>query len=567
MLVPYYIIPHVWTASSKQRMQKLKCTQSWPTSLIRAFLKTLGTFDHNYNRVLAKSLLVMAEQAVYAVVDKSKKKKKHDSSYVEMATAPADSPPVYSSIVDKEKGRNQTTPSDDVVDSDYTMITPIGTRMNANDEPKPPEIPRYDAVGDTPTHDKKSPEIDFGKFTIESQMIPSVSNKKFFCIILIVLLVFFLAFTGCIIAAFLELSALKSASTVSYDETDSMLLLQQLIINRSLLELDQRLREQEERTVSFLTTLVRNETSLLNETVYNFGLELKQNLTALQQQVSDSSPILTEVEVMELIEHINFGKSNQTPAASCANLLPSSPSGYYWVRSSNGSVVRVYCDMTLSCGGVTGGWMRVAELNVADTSQQCPPGLEKRTDGSIQSCELNATGCSPITYPTQNSYTKVCGRITAYQIGATNAFRRSSAPNSNTIIDSNYVDGVSLTHGISSRQHIWTFAAALGRTGSFNSPDSYCPCQNITQPSIIVPPFVGEDYFCDAGNEEFTDGETGLQTDPLWDGTDCLCCDNPPWFYKQLPQPTTDDIEMRVCRDEEASNEGIAVQLVEIYVQ
>ena len=54
---------------------------------------------------------------------------------------------------------------------------------------------------------------------------------------------------------------------------------------------------------------------------------------------------------------------------------------------------------------------------------------------------------------------------------------------------------------------------------------------------------MGEDYFCDAGNEEFMTGETGLQTDPLWDGTDCLCCvsDNPPWFYKQLPQPTTDD--------------------------
>ena len=54
----------------------------------------------------------------------------------------------------------------------------------------------------------------------------------------------------------------------------------------------------------------------------------------------------------------------------------------------------------------------------------------------------------------------------------------------------------------------------------------------------MPPPFVGEDYFCDAGNEEFMDmtDDAGLQTDPLWDGTDCLCCvsDNPPWFYKQL---------------------------------
>ena len=58
--------------------------------------------------------------------------------------------------------------------------------------------------------------------------------------------------------------------------------------------------------------------------------------------------------------------------------------------------------------------------------------------------------------------------------------------------------------------------------------------------------------------------------DPLWDGAGCgpmsTCC-APPWFYKQLPQPTTDDIEMRVCRDEDASNEDIAIEMVEIYIQ
>ena len=79
---------------------------------------------------------------------------------------------------------------------------------------------------------------------------------------------------------------------------------------------------------------------------------------------------------------------------------------------------------------------------------------------------------------------------------------------------------------------------------------------------------MGEDYFCDAGNEEFMAGVTGLHTNPLWNGTDCLCCDNPPWFYKQLPQPTTDDIEMRVCRNEDSgTNENIGMQEIEIYIQ
>ena len=40
--------------------------------------------------------------------------------------------------------------------------------------------------------------------------------------------------------------------------------------------------------------------------------------------------------------------------------------------SSNGSVISVYCEMTKSCGGITGGWMRVVELNMTNTTTQCP---------------------------------------------------------------------------------------------------------------------------------------------------------------------------------------------------
>ena len=61
--------------------------------------------------------------------------------------------------------------------------------------------------------------------------------------------------------------------------------------------------------------------------------------------------------------------------------------------------------------------------------------------------------------------------------------------------------------------------------------------------------------------------------DPLWDGAGCgplnTCCsfNNPPWFYKELPQPTTDDIEMRVCRNQPANDEDIAIDIIEVYVQ
>ena len=64
--------------------------------------------------------------------------------------------------------------------------------------------------------------------------------------------------------------------------------------------------------------------------------------------------------------------------------------------------------------------------------------------------------------------------------------------------------------------------------------------------------------------------------DPLWDGQGCgssSCCElsyppgvTPPWFCKQLPQTTTDDIEVRICADEGVGNEATPVELIEMYI-
>ena len=61
-----------------------------------------------------------------------------------------------------------------------------------------------------------------------------------------------------------------------------------------------------------------------------------------------------------------------------------------------------------------------------------------------------------------------------------------------------------------------------------------------------------------------------VTTRPLWNKGSCTNCassDNPPWFYKQLQNITTDDIEMRVCRDEAANNESVAIEAFEFYIQ
>ena len=266
-----------------------------------------------------------------------------------------------------------------------------------------------------------------------------------------------------------------------------------------------------------------------------------------------------------------FGCISTPPARSCTEILavtPSSPSGYYWLRAGDGSSIRVYCDMTRTCGGITGGWMQVANINMTDSSHTCPQGLRTLTT-PLRMCgrSITSAGCSSATFDLHGiPYTRVCEKIIGYQNRSTNAFH-PYYNNRALTIDDTYIDGVSLTHGSKPRKHIWSFAAAYDERQF--STSSKCPC--ITGGSITNPPWVGNDYYCDTGAEHYR--SIFYPDDPLWDGEGCgatsTCCsfNNPPWFSKQLPSPTTDDIEMRLCVDGHTSSEDITVEKVELYVQ
>ncbi len=102
----------------------------------------------------------------------------------------------------------------------------------------------------------------------------------------------------------------------------------------------------------------------------------------------------------------------------------------------------------------------------------------------------------------------------------------------------------------------------------------YVPAQDLTSPYTgVVPPFIGQDYFCETGSRQAFSFNIFYSDDPLWDGQGCggtsTCCEfnNPPWFCKQLPQPTTDDIELRLCGDEVISNEDMPIEIAEIYIR
>ena len=89
-----------------------------------------------------------------------------------------------------------------------------------------------------------------------------------------------------------------------------------------------------------------------------------------------------------------------------------------------------------------------------------------------------------------------------------------------------------------------------------------------------VPAFVGNDYFCESGlHSGWGNQYIFYPSDVLWDGEDCTststCCqfNNPPWFTKNLPNATTDNIELRLCTSYEPDDEDIPIDLIELYVQ
>ena len=184
--------------------------------------------------------------------------------------------------------------------------------------------------------------------------------------------------------------------------------------------------------------------------------------------------------------------------------------------------------------------------------------------------EYNSYGdCSQVFLKVDiDSYNQVCGKIIAYQYGFANSFWASLY--FTKTINEGYLDGISLTYSKNPRKHIWSFAVALTEAGEF--PESNCPCTNITLAADATPPpdFVGNDYFCDTGNTE-----NNITDNPLWDGAGCgpdnTCCslNNPPWFYKQLESSTSEDIEMRVCCNQDYFGEDniLYIEQIEIYVR
>ena len=264
-----------------------------------------------------------------------------------------------------------------------------------------------------------------------------------------------------------------------------------------------------------------------------------------------------------------LGTEPKYAAESCQAIFqcnPRAPDGYYWLATThNGRVViqEAHCDMLTRHCGVKGGWMRVAHINMTAPGAACPSNFRQITSPKplCGKTAANTASCSSEIFPSLGiPYSKVCGQAVGYQYYSMDSFH---GPRD---INTYYVDGVSITHG-SPRKHIWTYAIGLSDNQDYDGKYN-CPCA--VHPGPDPPSFVKEHYYCESGNIGPYENQYYID-DPLWDGKGCgsgnNCCSQSglPWFCRDLPQDTTEYIEVRLCANE--GGEEPYIEILELLVQ
>ena len=352
-------------------------------------------------------------------------------------------------------------------------------------------------------------------------------------------------------------------------------------LNNKLDAINSTLNSQIDQSVSNLTTCLQEhkqqtqtEMTSLKTSLISTQASIDNLITCLQEHKQQTATELSHLQTSLTSTHSKLDTLTNTAASDHQQIIDSMPDVECLENNLIHLLEKIQVDVSFihgehRCGGH--GWRRVVYLDMTNPQTTCPSGWQL-TGYSKRTCGRVSTGdrtCDSATFPVSGGqYNRICGKITAYQYGGPDAFH-----NTGRSIDQAYACGVSVTHG-TPRNHIWTFAT--GTSEGHNESTYSCPCDSIA--TITIPQFVGSDYFCESGINNYEPYDINRHiifhpNDHLWDGEDCLpsstCCSlhNPPYFVKQLPTSTTDDIEARICVDDPIQQANIAVELVELYVQ
>ena len=205
---------------------------------------------------------------------------------------------------------------------------------------------------------------------------------------------------------------------------------------------------------------------------------------------------------------------------------------------------------------------------MAIPDRTCPANLKLTKSGPLRVCgkTTNGPGCDSVVIHTYGKkYQNVCGRVRGYQYTSTDAFRRFGG--TYATIDDPYVDGVSITYGYP-RKHVWTFASGIVQYAQRDD------LKHVTCPAVggtLQPEFVANNYFCSSGNP--AQGWFGILYDtPLWSSPagNCQgseCHGDPLLFCVKLPEPTTDDLELRICTDQHLADEDVRIESFDFFIK
>jgi len=140
-----------------------------------------------------------------------------------------------------------------------------------------------------------------------------------------------------------------------------------------------------------------------------------------------------------------YGKVVTNPGVSCDDIYQRNPTsrshtGEFWIKPTTGPY-KVTCNMNLKCGGVKGGWIRVAHVDMTldDTCRGAWRTITSPTRlcvGDVgPGCEFSTNGIN---------FEHIYGFAKAYQKGHPDAFTSAQGVAG---IDEVYVDGISITVG------------------------------------------------------------------------------------------------------------------------
>ena len=373
--------------------------------------------------------LVAESCPTYAVVDKRKKKK-----VAEMDQESSADIALYA-VVDKAKKKNVFSPDihKNYDENGYSTAEVKCTESYATREEE--SKPTYSVLEKTSEVVSRKTSSLFNRFGDKDKKwnISGSISQVWLCLVIVIfaIAILVLAFGISAGVSYSMISRLRAEISSSKSEAVEVLLNEELVNS------------------------LRYKIDLLQNKTYNNSYQLSSsNFFELVNRLNKSTILndgLLEKRI-NFIEYAIFGRSRFAAAPSCQAihmLQPSFSSGYYWVMSSNGSSVRVYCDMTQFCGNVTGGLTRVAILNNKTRPLLCTDDFT--TDENTRCIRSNeGAGCSNIVFPVMNiSYSHICGTVQAFWFGTPDGFTGSSS----TTINDNYVDGISLTYGTSNKTH------------------------------------------------------------------------------------------------------------------